>query len=358
MRAIPVFLLACGSAFAGTITYKVGTTGACGGTCDYPTISAAFAAVPANLVTDGNSYVIDVYSTYTLNCGGATCFTFTARTTDSTHTLTIKAATGYGWRDTARSSSLPLAIDGAHGVAITKTDSTGLIFYVSGIIDYLTIDGFELAQTDTSINATKIAHFMIGCDHLVFSNNLMSVQTGALASAFYLEATSAKVLNNILIVRTNAAITGFRSGSGNSLFLGNGVVRPSTFTTTSAGVGFHQDYGSPQLKSSYVFGFDTANNGTWSAASSKNATSAAAIIGSCAGCTSLVFADQFNVVTDASQDFRVKSTSTLVGAGLLDSTNAPNDITGVARPASPTIGPWEEAPYTPPAVTIKRRILQ
>src|ERR1017187_9110968 len=83
----------CATGFSGTpCTATVGTASR-----NFTTPTACIANIPANLVADGNSYVCALYNDAEFTAG----FTINGFTTNSTHTITVTAASGHSFQDNA-----------------------------------------------------------------------------------------------------------------------------------------------------------------------------------------------------------------------------------------------------------------
>lgn len=342
IAAIAAFLLLRREAMAGTVTKTIGSSSR-----DYTDIQAFVTALPANLVTDGNSYVGECYNDSEFT-GTGTLVTFSALTTDSTHTVTVTAAAGQSYRDNASVRTNALKYNVSNGVGVRKTDDYSNLFLMSGVVNYLTISRLQLSKSatgpgssiyhDTAGGANLVLRDLI-CEHLGNSGTGIFVSGGAL------------LVNVLFIARSSNAITAFGQGNagGNATFIACGAVRPSDFT--AGGTGFNRSYGSPVLTSCYSFGFTTASSSGFGAGSSNNATEQSSIAGS-SNQTSMTYnsSTPFTNAADSTRDFRSIASTSLVANGLLDATNAPNDISGTARPSNSDIGVWQVASSSPTVV--------
>jgi hypothetical protein len=345
---------------AATVTWTVGTT--CGGTCSYTDIQTAVTAVPANLVTAGNSYVISIYpeggGTDGEWTGTGTMVDIGAHTTDSSHTLTITAAAGHSFQDHANVRTNALYYNPANGVALRKTTYYTGVLLVSGATDYLTISRLQFAASGSGVGSYCV-NISAACGHSV-AKDLICERAGSAGYTFNIAGNSGtvpKVINVLCVVRTASAVGGFHTGSGDVAFIGCAAVRPGGFT--AGGVGFDRSaYGTPTMTNCASFGFTTASHAFYSAvAGGHNCTDQSAIAGASGNRVSKTVASQFEVVTDTGRDFRAKTGSDLDGSGVLDGTNAPNDISKTTRPAGPTIGVWQIAAGAPPPQGRKRVII-
>lgn len=330
---------------------------------NYSTIADALAAIPADLVSDGHSYTVAIYKDgpgtdgeYTCT-GGTSCFTIADHTTSSTRYIHITAATGQSFMDDANVRTNPLKYDASKGVAIRKTDNFGSLFLLDDPGGYIRITRLQLSKSATGSGGILINDGGAATTPNALYADVIAESAASSGNMIQVGGTSNVVRNVIAIATTTGAVSGIYI-KGGATVIGCGVIRPSDLT--AAGTGFIRNSGTAILKSSYSFGFSAASSGTFDAASGYNATDQSSIAGSTGNVTSLAMTDAgFAGTLAASRDFRVTSETSIVGAGALDATNAQYDISNAYRPEAPTIGPWEDAPGTPPAAPLtKRRILQ
>ena len=141
----------------------------------------------------------------------------------------------------------------------------------------------------------------------------------------------------------------FRCGAG-SLHIGCAAnLDPAA---TPGGTGFIAEDGSNRLQSCASFGPSTAASATqWDTGNCfNNATNLASGLPGSSNQHSVSWTDATPFVeanNGASLDLRAVSATAMAGAGYRDSTNAPNDISGFARPSPPHIGHWEAASAAP-----------
>src|SRR6478672_9252824 len=91
-----------------------------GGGRDYSTLAAWGASLPANLVTDGNSYEGDCYNDSEFT-GSATLLTLSGHTTDASHTITLTTGPGQSFRDNANVQTNALNYSSSSGVGINSS---------------------------------------------------------------------------------------------------------------------------------------------------------------------------------------------------------------------------------------------
>ena len=93
--SIAVLLMAMVTATvsAGTVTKTIKETGTPGEDCDYTSIQATFNGLPASLVDDGNSYILEIIDNSQYDSGNT--IPLQGKTTDADNYVTLKAGSGY-----------------------------------------------------------------------------------------------------------------------------------------------------------------------------------------------------------------------------------------------------------------------
>lgn len=326
-----------------TITKSIGT----GGGRDYSTFQAFEDALPANLVTDGNSYVGEAYNDSEFTAGA----TFSDHVTDATHTITVTAAAGQSFQDHASVRTNPLKYDQTKGVGISCTTTYTVGFQPSVndgsvVIDYLTISRLQWKQT--AINSAFFANG-ISSTHNRVKDCVVEVPSGG---ATGLQGILLLLGGNTYAVNVLVIFTGAGAGCGFTLFDGSHCIACACVRLTdnsAAGTAFESENGSASsLVDCASFGFTTPagtqGTGSW-VSSSNNATDQASGLPGTSNQHSVSFSSStpFVGASAATKDLRSIVGTSLVANGVLDSTNAPNDISGASRAAAPTIGVWELA---------------
>ena len=318
-----------------TVTKTIGSAGR-----DYSTIASWAAALPANFVTDGNAQRGECYNDSEFTGVGGT--SLGSHTTDVTHDLTLTAAAGQSFQDNANIRTNALRYNVSNGVGIKST--TGYSSALASInVKYLTVSRLQFLSAGNSGNT--------GCR---FYNTDTSTDIGLVKDCIFEKSGTGigyclcvqglMVVNVLVIYNSNiapaATVGALQLEYGTAV--GCTIVRPSNKTIGGYGIG--RGYGTSIIESCAVFGFSTSNNTGFSASSKNNATNLSSIVGSAAQ-TSITYssATPFQNGTSAASahDFRAIVSTSLAANGFNDSSNAPNDISGTARAASPTIGVWE-----------------
>lgn len=312
---------------------------------NYSTISGWEASLPANLVTDGNSYTGECYNDSEFTAGVA----FSAHTTDATHTITVTAAAGQSFQDNASVRTNALRYTQANGVAIKNSTGYTHVFNVTNSNTYLTISRIQMLQNN--VNGSAGIFDFVGSSVPVHIYKDLLIEHIGVYWLINVEGNSSKVTNAVLIKRNvstvNAAI---RLYIGNVTVLGSTIVRASNYAAGGTGIErYVYNGGTPVIQSCAVFGFTTAVGGAASCdtTNSKNngTDQASGFPGTTANQYSITYANAFVTTSDAggTHDFTTKSGTALDADGFKDATNAPNDITATLRAATPTIGAWELA---------------
>jgi hypothetical protein len=332
---------ACAGNFSGVpCTASVGTAAR-----NYATIQACVDGIPANLVTDGNSYVCALYNDAEFTAGAV----ISGKTTDATHTITITAAAGQSFQDHVSIRSNPLKYDQTKGVAIRST--TNYLNLINVGSSYVTISRLQIygagATSSTAIVTTGAV------DYLVYRDLIALGISGTTNTGIVAVYGPNSIIANVLAI-PRGATSGIKVGYGGTV-VGCTVVVPGELSL--AANGFYASGGSPVLRSSAVFGAATATTGPGVWSGSNNATN---LVSGLPG-TSNVHNVSWSASTpfiearsnQAGFDLRLAEGTALAGVGYRDATNAPNDITGTARPATPTIGVWQLGEA---AATIRKRV--
>lgn len=307
-----------------TVTKTIGTSSR-----DFSTIAAWAAALPANLVTDGNSYVGQCFND--AEFAVTSTITINGNTTDATHTIQLTTGAGQSFRDNAGAQTNALRYNQANGVGIRKTNNYNQTLTTDA--DFITFTGLQIATTGgnspnglTTTNATG---------HQIVDFCIVENVSGSNTASCVVKGSSAKIRNSLVVVRGNS------TGAGLALLSGAGAYNCTVVRTGTAGdTGVSSAYASSVVENCALFGFTTASSGTITG--SGNITDQASGPGT-SPLVSKTYANQFQNTSDATRDFRLKAGADCLDAGTTDSTNAANDIVGTTRPQGGAydIGCWE-----------------
>jgi hypothetical protein len=333
-----------------TVTNSIGS----GGGRDYSTIALWLAALPANLVTDGNSYTGQCYNdseflvTAQILIGG--------HTTDSSHFITLTTGPGQSFRDNANVQTNALNYNQANGVAIRST--TGYLDPLLKVNDQFTVvSNFQMSygagSTNTvvyQVNATSV----LTQNCIIVENSNLPMPIMSLGGI----GPSCKLFNCALI--TNTTSNGANTGSG--INLGNQglhqIENCTVFSVQQAGgtscvvvtaLGGHYQ-GLNRIVNVAGFGFgkftDDTTNFT-STLSGWNCTDlASTTVPGGSNQVLKTFANQFqNISSISTADARLKIGADCVNNGTTASGDigTSQDIAGTIRPqgAAWDIGAWE-----------------
>lgn len=322
-----------------TVTHSIGTSSR-----DYSTLQLWEDACPANLVTADQIWRGEAYNDSEFTGGAVTILAISGETTDSTRYLELTCATGQSFQDNANVRTNALTYNQANGVGLRITANFGACIAIS--TPYTRISRIQV-KNDFLYGLGN--HGGIYCNGapsgVIIKDTLQYLKTEHATPNAFIYGSGSLAINCIV----------FKSGSGSGIAMriGNGgkaigctVVR--TTDQTAGGTGFGSQYSNNILQSCASFGFTTCASGSgWDTTNSKNnATDQASGF---PGSTANQYGVTFNATTPFTQagvtglDLRSIAATTLAGNGFLDATNAPNDISGYARPANPTIGHWQIA---------------
>jgi hypothetical protein len=264
--------------------------------------------------------------------------------TDATRYLELTAAPGQSFIDSAGISSGPLRYDVSKGVGLRVTGNYSNILRVTGTTKFVA-SRLQMYYDSAFSSNDYIPCELQGAGSRYADCLYESRRTSA--SDFFLGAND---LINLLLVQRGASFSGNvltqRSTTPNARIINCTIVRPSDLGEGGSGVDQNfTSYG--RVQNCAIFGFATPVGSTlasYEAGSGFNATNkAATALPGSGNVHSLVFADQFENVTDAARDWRPKSAGGLVGfAARADSYTSDLDIIGAARSTTaPTIGARE-----------------
>lgn len=299
----------------------VKTIGSAGGR-DYSTIAAWIAALPANLVTDGNSQEGDCYNdSQFLEINTA----FSGHTTDSTHTILLTTGAGQSFQDNVNVQTNALRYNQSNGVGVKNNGGYGA--------------GYVLIVNDSNTTISK----------LQINNTIGRGMQGSAGSTF-----SSCIINSVSFPGVNGALwlNCLLTSTGDSNCLAGAA--PSTLvnctlvkTTDSASTqnAFTSGYSAAYItKNVAIFGF----NGVVASATVTATTCMTDVASPPSGFTgSKTYANQFvdTGTTLGNRDFRAKAAADILDAGTTDTTDIPaaDDIAKTSRPQGSAwdIGAWE-----------------
>lgn len=315
-------------------TTVVKTIGSGGGR-DFSTLQAWEDACPANLVTADQVWQGQCYNDSEFVASSATLLTIAGETTDSTRYLELTSASGQSFQDAAGVRTNLLAYNQSNGVAFRVTG--GYAFTVISVnTDYTRINRLQIYAESNNRGIT------LSASNCLFKDLIIQVDSGSGRYAVFASG-SFNLHVNVVAFMAGTADYAFHSNGNANKYLACAAVRTTDQSTSGTGFLVDSYLGNAVLISCCSFGFTDPATASLSASCSNNATDQASGFSG----SSNQYLVTFNATTPFKQaavsgyDLRAVAATALAGNGVLDSTNAPNDITGKPRPASPTIGVWQ-----------------
>jgi len=290
-------------------------------------------ALPANLVTDGNSQVGQCFNDSEFT-SASTVVTISGETTDATHTITLTTGTGQSFRDNVNAQTNVLKYNASNGVGIRFTGNSGRTIIVGA--QYVTLDGLQIGANNGCVSLNAANTMIKNC----ILEGGQAATGGYGASTLLLTSGSPSVLNTLVITR-QPGFDGIIVNNGvTPLFVNVTSVKPSDLTADKTA--FRIDYGGATLKNCAGFGFNAFSSGSESG--SNNCSDKAISFGT-SNQASKTYANQFQNTADATRDFRLKTGADCVDNGVTDTTDIPSadDIVKTSRPQGSAwdIGAWE-----------------
>jgi len=273
---------------------------------------------------------------------------FSAHTTSSGNFILLECESGASFKDNANVRTNALRYNASNGAGL-KVTSQFYVIRISGACNHLTIRGVQAINTGNAYNNAVFAQSSSGSStNLLVQDCIFEATIGGTFVVHLAAGTSGVKFVNCLVIQRSGSSHGFDSGTGGTTeIIGCTIVAPSN--NTSSGSGIDRVYGTTIAKNTAIFGFASDVTGGLDSSSDYNATSLSDAGSGLPDPTpdhnvyNLTYTSQFEQSSDSggAHDFRAKSGGGLENAGLLDSTNSPNDITGLARGTPPEIGVWE-----------------
>jgi hypothetical protein len=305
----------------GVVTKTIGTTGR-----DYSTLQAWEDALPANLVTDGNSQVGLVYKDTEFTTGSSVALTISGETTDASNTITLEAAPGQSFIDDSGIRTNPLSYDATKGVAIRSSGSPLIDIQANNV----TVRRLQIKNTGANRQAIRNAvgpstNFIL--DQCIIEGD---GDTGSFGG-------SGTIIKNCIIINNGATATATYvvAMNGGSLINCTMVVRSSlSFATAEVALQYTTAI---TIKNCALFGATALSAGAGitftNCYNERNSPPS--------GVTQVVYGSSLFVNT--ASDWRVPIGSSLIDTGVADSVNSAFDITNTARPQGSAydVGCWE-----------------
>lgn len=321
------------------IKFTVGATGR-----QYATLAAAWAAIPADVVASGNSYLLELYNDAVFDLGTGT-LTLDYRKTDVNHDIMIRPAVGHAFYENANILTDPYILNDAHGVTLRGTGNYYNMIQV--MADFTQLYGLQLDHAGGGNNGSAINFDVAAANSSVDLCIVKFKPSGNYASALNSANAGFKV-RNTLIQLVGGASQGIYFGTLGALAENVTIVRPSSFAYPSSAGGLELWGGGPTLRNVLVIN-SPFKRGTGAPNVAEYNGSDGLIGFGTNNKENLVAA---NVFVDPLSDFRTK-----VGAAIINAGGAPLDSSSKAPSGSrqmgagADIGAWEypEAVQAPSA---------
>jgi hypothetical protein len=318
-----------------TVTLKVGSAGT---GRDYATLALAWAAIPADLVVADQSYVIELYndSEFIQNSQ----ITLSGKTTDSTHTITVRPAASQGFTNNANVVTNALRYNIANGVGFKGTLNGVVMIQVSNA--YTTVEGLQIDVGGTN----TCAAIVVSNDTAVVQNCLIEysgtdTRTDPITLTSFATSIHAGTFRNSVIVLKAANSYGGRCYNTTAALIENvTVVRLPSLARGQ--YGFYGNYGSfissKTFRNVAVFGADFTMQptyGTYDHCASDGAMTVA-------GAGHLQNVAVANVFVNTTSDLRLKAGAPLIDVGAAPGATNTVTINGNRQMGtSADIGAWE-----------------
>jgi hypothetical protein len=265
---------------------------------------------------------------------GQAAGTFTAglvisgTTVNSSYYVELTTEAGASFRDNGSVQSNALAYNASNGCAINFTTAYSDAIYVNAQ-NYTRISNLQIQATQASSYSLRMAT----CTGSDVNNCILE----GLRPSGPVAIVDCGPIRNSLIVQRGSAATHIALINGASAYNCTFVVPNDK---TAATYGIDGRYYIQTFTNCAFFGCGTVGR-----AGTFTYTTCYTNVGSPpSGCTTATYnTSQFVNITDATRDYRIPSGSALFDVGTTDSTNAPIDIAGTARPQSVAydVGCWE-----------------
>lgn len=275
---------------------------------------------------------------------------FSAHTTTSSFDIVLRCQTGDAFNDNANVRTNLLRYNASNGAGLRCTDAYACTIRVSGAIGHLTVQNLQLrSDAPGSTPACIFYDNFHACTLHLWKNIIADGNNASISIATFSNAGASDVIRvvNGLFINRSTGGDGIRNNAGDNQYIHCATVRPNNIT--AGGVGFMRVYGTPIMTNCAVFGYSTTSSTGYSGSSSNNATNLASGLPGSSNQHSVTYNDTtpFVLSDDANpspgiDDWRLAdNANSLINNGVLDATNAPNDISNTVRANPPEIGVWE-----------------
>lgn len=317
-----------------TIIKTLGNGGSTNG-YDYGDFNAFAAAVPANLVTADEQWILEVYATHG-EIALTTTQTISGKTTDATRNIIIRAAAGQSFSDHANKATNALRYNDSNGAAITNNSNAGWLV-VNDFASVSRIEGLQFRGTNTAAMHTLLRIADTGViDKCIVDCAVLAYQNGAIRCG--------RFINSVGYARSNVGDTKILvrlpwNGASSA------CVGSTLYSVSGTATAIAQSGAGAVISNCAIFGFSTAlsNAGAGGTFSPTYCATNLSGIGGSNNVESLTASSQFEDLTTTSFDFRAKTGGALINAGSRAQTYTGDlDILKQSRSTTtPTIGAFE-----------------
>jgi hypothetical protein len=316
-----------------TVVSTIGTGG------DYSTLALWIAGCPANLVTSDQIWQGQVKNQAFTSA--TNLLAITGITTDSTRYVELTTEAGASFRDNGSVQSNALRWNSSNGASIDLSGS-----YTEAItcsVGFTRISKLQIRGSGSNASASIATSQPMQIDFCILEGK-------ATNGALQLNGNGTNILRNTLVVQRYASANRVVDTAITAQFTNVTIVVPSDVTAATDGI--RVQYGSSAvIKNCAIFGCTNVGNqlpgGTRPPGGTTFTTCYTDVASPPTGCTTVAYntstGSGFENISDATRDYRIKSTSAMLDVGTTDSTNAGIDIAGTARPSGSAydIGAWE-----------------
>lgn len=337
----------------GAVPVMMATVGTGG---DYSTPQAAINALPANLVTAGQNWEILLFNQEWLDNTGAVLLDIAPRTTDATHTLRVTAFPGCSFADHPNRRTNPLRYNSTVGASLKANRNSTQNPTVDIRHGFVRFERLQVASVPVvTINGggwgvhTSSPTYPVVMDQcIVESSNYEFVESFNYGPSALLP----HVLSRCVIISNRQS--GASPAMGRIGESGQGYIRHYNCLFVAVGQRSSQAHAGKQptvyFENCGFFGVDSIQSVTGTNAIPPGPTyvncfsDAPGTLPS--GITYMDFSTatgaKFENITRGTHDLRLRSGSSLIGAGTVNTTDSPRDITGKSRGGSSNdVGPWQ-----------------
>lgn len=319
-----------------TTTVKtIGTGG------DYSTLQSWEDAAPANLTTSisGGEIWQGQLKNEVFNGGTSTILTMAGCTTDATGYKELTCVAGASFADNPSVQNNALRFDLSNGASVYSAvaySNTIALQEAYARLTKLQVENSGTSSASGGVNCNTVTNLTV--DRCIIESKC-AVPGGSPIGSLTLFGSTHIVKNSLLINRR-------ATSPGCALALGSGAVAVNCTLISSAAAGANAisgAYGSPTTKNCAIFGFTAIKTGGNTVTHTTGRTDVSGVTGLTQIAYDTTTGSGFQNITDATRDFRLKSSSAMINVGTTDATNGTPDIAGTARPsgASYDVGAWE-----------------